>query len=242
MPTAPAALQGAAWSRGTALASVGLDAWAREQLGPLVSTARSSREGRLAMAYALIAAGDYVTAQGLVKDFCPSPWRGGGEPAAMQACYPRPQGLLADRLTTQSGLDRNLPYAIMTAESALRPEVSSPAGARGLMQLMPALGAELHAELGYQRPYDANDLYQPGYNAALGITELGRLFKRFRSLPSAIAGYNGGADAVARWLEQQGGAPEGDVFSENIGYTETRKYVRRVLGYLQTYRYVYGDR
>lgn len=235
-PAPPAALRGDAWTRGTALAAVGLDAWAREQLGPLVGTARASgRDGRLAMAYALIDAGDYVTAQSLARGLC------SGDPVAEQACHPRPQGALVDTLTAEGGLPRSLPYAIMTAESALRPEVSSPAGARGLMQLMPALGAELHAARGYTWAYDADELYQPGYNASLGVTELSRLKAQFGALPMAIAGYNGGADAVSRWLSQQGSDTPLDVFTENIGYTETRRYVRRVLGYLQTYRYIYGD-
>ena len=240
-PSPPAALRGAAWDRGVALAEVGLGAWAREQLGPLVSTARSSgREGRLAMAHALIAAGDYTTAQSLARGLCTSPTKG-GDPVAQQACYPRPQGALVESLTGDNGLDHNLPYAIMTAESALRPEVSSPAGARGLMQLMPALGEELHGARGYTWDYDADELFQPGYNASLGVTELGRLNAQFGGLPMAIAGYNGGAEAVQRWLGQQGGSPPLDVFAENVGYTETRRYVRKVLGYLQAYRYTYGD-
>jgi len=66
-----------------------------------------------------------------------------------------------------------------------------------------------------------------------------------------IAGYNGGPDAVGRWLNQWttedgGSAMWGDpdrvdLWAEFIGYSETRKYVRRVLGFLQTYRLVYGD-
>jgi soluble lytic murein transglycosylase-like protein len=71
-------------------------------------------------------------------------------------------------------------------------------------------------------------------------------------LPMVIAGYNGGAEAVERWVKhyqaQPGSAltdwnarPKPDVWAEFIGYSETRKYVRRVLGHLQTYRLAYGD-
>lgn len=240
-PPPPEAMAGDAWEQGTALAAVGLGEWAQELLSSLLPTARAQgRDGRLAMAHALIAAGDYTTAKSLAQSYCVSPTRT-GDPVAQQACYPRPQGLLIDTLTAESGLNRNLPYAIMTAESALRPEVSSPAGARGLMQLMPSLGEELHGVRGYSWPYDPDQLFQPGYNASLGVTELGRLWQRFAGLPMAIAGYNGGVDAVERWQRQQGGAPPLDVFAENIGYTETRRYVRKVLGYLQAYRLTYGD-
>jgi soluble lytic murein transglycosylase-like protein len=114
------------------------------------------------------------------------------------------------------------------------------------MQLMPSLGEELHSELQEGIPYDPNRLYIAGYNAWLGSTELGRLHQRFSaagihpSLPMTIAGYNGGSEAVQRWVD---GAEsmEGDVWAENIGYTETRRYCRRVLGFLMQYRWVYGD-
>jgi len=115
------------------------------------------------------------------------------------------------------------------------------------MQLMPELAAELHPQVWPGRPYSEDDLYQPAYNATLGTTELAQLQQTFGtagvqpSLPLVIAGYNGGSDAVTRWLAAWPEPPEADLFAENISYTETRKYVQRVLGFLQTYRYVYGE-
>jgi soluble lytic murein transglycosylase len=238
-PSPPEALAGTDWNLGVSLADVGLDGWARERLRSLKGSA-TSKEAKLALAHALIGAGDYVTAQRLARPYCTASWKG-GDPIAMQACYPRPQGELVRRVASAASLDENLPYAIMTAESALKPWVSSPAGARGLMQLMPELGAELHELRGYATPYHPDDLYQPGYNAALGVTELGRLYGEFGGLPMSIAGYNGGAEAVRRWLGNYPTPPDLDRFSEDVGYTETRRYVRRVLGYLQAYRYIYGD-
>ena len=61
-------------------------------------------------------------------------------------------------------------------------------------------------------------------------------------LPFTIGGYNGGIEAVKRWEKAMGAGVEADLYTENIGYTETRRYVRRVLGYLMTYRYIYGQR
>jgi soluble lytic murein transglycosylase-like protein len=102
-------------------------------------------------------------------------------------------------------------------------------------------------------------MYSPGYNATLGTTELVRLAEQFgglavdNPLPMVIAGYNGGADAVTRWVDgyRESAAdtpltdweqrPVADVWAEFIGYGETRKYVRRVLGYIQVYRLAYGD-
>jgi soluble lytic murein transglycosylase len=122
------------------------------------------------------------------------------------------------------------------------------------MQLMPDLAETLHADRFPGAPYDPDQLYRPAYNALLGTTELGKLHARFNGdsrlsgsggahgwIPLVIAGYNGGPEAVNRWLNISRVAIEPDIFMENIGYTETRRYVRKVLGYMQTYRYVYGD-
>lgn len=246
-PEAPTALSGEAWRRGLALSEAGLDGWARQELVPLVPKARSAgREASLALAHALVGAGAYTEAQDLARPFCASPWKG-GDPQAVQICWPRPAGRLVGRLAGELGVDPNLPYAIMTAESGLKPWVTSPVGARGLMQLMPEVGAKAHEKRYPGRAFDPDALYRPAYNASLGVTELGTLATRFAragtdpALPLVIAGYNGGPEAVERWLASDPRSTQGDWFSENIGYTETRQYVRRVLGYLQVYRYVYGD-
>ena len=74
-------------------------------------------------------------------------------------CYPRPYSDIVESRLQNHSLPKNLPYAIMTAESGLKPWVTSPASARGLMQLMPKVGGALHQKH-FQAPYDAVDLYQ----------------------------------------------------------------------------------
>jgi soluble lytic murein transglycosylase len=242
-PPPPASLRVPAFEDGLALARVGLGPWARAELDKVSPT---DTPARWALARARLAAGDYTGARKLVK--CPSAGRTGRLPPDQRAvCLPRPMGDIPARQALAGGLPRNLPYAIMTAESALRPEVASPAGARGLMQLMPALGAELHPKRYGDSPYHPDLLFQPGYNAALGVDELTSLRARLADagvepvLPLVIAGYNAGEAAVARWLDGYEQPPEPDRFAEDISYTETRRYVKRVLGYLQTYRIAYGD-
>ncbi len=246
-PGPTAALKGEAWTLGTALSDAGLQAWARPHLEGMTKKAKAAgKESALALAHRLIAAGSYRTAQALARPYCTAAHRG-GEPLAQQACYPRPSGQRVSKLASTAGIPSSLPFAIMTAESALRPGVTSPAGARGLMQIMPALAAELHPQVWPERPYSEDDLYHPAYNSTLGTRELSNLHQTFGnagvrpSLPLVIAGYNGGADAVTRWVASWPEPPAADLFAENISYTETRKYVQRVLGFLQNYRYVYGD-
>ena len=223
---------------GTVLARSGMADWARPLLRTGVADAASAETTALPMAWALIDAEDYRGAKSLA-----CPYR--TQPAGRDACTPRPHQSVVRQTAHEYGLDPLLPYAIMNAESGLDPSVTSPAGARGLMQLMPKLAGDLATNR--VAGFHPDDLYSAGTNAFLGTTELGLLQGRFAhsavtpSLPFVIASYNGGAEAVERWLGTYTTPPEIDRFCEDISFTETRRYVRRVLGFLQQYRRVYGD-
>ncbi len=105
------------------------------------------------------------------------------------------------------GLAPALLRAVAQVESGLRPEAVSPAGALGLMQLMPATARRL----GVSDPFD------PAASAEAGARYLSELLGRFGGdLPSALAAYNAGPGAVERY----GGVPP---------YAETRRFVARVL-------------
>jgi len=127
-------------------------------------------------------------------------------------------------------LDLNLPwvYGVIRAESVFRPDAISQAGAIGLMQLMPATGRRLAANLGLL--LDGSDaLLDPHINLTLGSAYLSHMLKRFNgSEPLATAAYNAGVKHVDSWLPQSGSLP-GDVWVDSIPYWETRGYVRRVM-------------
>ena len=235
------------WDLGVQMAQSGLETWARPHLESLISSAKQSgRTHRLALANALVLAGSYQAAKRLAQPWCGDPAKA-DDPMLIQVCWPRPSGTAVRSQSVGAGLPDNLPFAIMTAESALDPGVTSPAGARGLMQLMPAVAKQIHEELYPEQPFDPDSLFRAASNANLGTTELTRLAARFRgaameqSLPLVIAGYNGGPKAVQRWLDAWATPPRADEWAEFIGYSETRRYVRRVLGYLQTYQLAYGE-
>ncbi len=243
VPEPGTALSGqAAYQRARRLTDVGLRPWARAEL----ETVSASGADVLPLAWARLEAGDY---QGAKKLACPKagkPWQD-GDPVAMQACYPRPERRLVEAVAKRYGLAPAIPYGVMVAESALDPEVTSPAGARGLMQLMPEVAATLHPTLFPDRPYDADDLYAGPYNAALGTLELGERTRSLQglldvtSVPAVVASYNGGEEAVRRWTEGAESPPPFDRWAEAISYTETRRYVKRVLGFSMAMRWVYGD-
>ena len=167
----------------------------------------------------------------LAKPYCVKPWKS-GNPLAQQACYPRPFANTISTLLKGSAIPKLLPYAIMKAESGMKPHVRSVADARGLMQLMPFVGEAHHKKLFPTMDYDADYLFIAGYNARLGTEELKRLEKRFSQqpvthpLPLIIAGYNGGPEAVERWMKGYTHQPvPAAEFAEDVGYTAYRNRV-----------------
>jgi soluble lytic murein transglycosylase len=141
--------------------------------------------------------------------------------------YPRPfdkQVTAAARLT---GLPAELIYSVMRQESLYRPDAISSAGARGLLQLMPDTARRAARTWKRPRP-SGDDLFEPSINIPLGAAQLRTLVDRFGGqVIVALAGYNAGQNAAARWLPQQSVEP--DVWIENIPYNETRGYVQRIL-------------
>lgn len=231
-----------------ALAAAGLDAWARAELRALKAALGRGSDAQVeAYAAALSEAGAWAEARRLVKSRCRSPQDQASDPALSRLCWPRPFAESASAAAQQGGVSGHLPFAIMRAETGWKPWLTSPAGASGLMQIMPFLGEELMAKHYPDRHWNPLDLYDAELNAELGVHELTSLHARFDGTgvvpraPLVIAGYNGGETAVRRWLGLYDGPPSADVFAEDVGYTETRRYVRKVLATMMAYRYVYGD-
>jgi soluble lytic murein transglycosylase len=95
------------------------------------------------------------------------------------------------------------------------------------MQMLPATARRTALHLKRPKP-KTSDLFIPGVNVTLGAGQLRMLLDRFGDqTPVALAGYNAGPNAAARWLPSQTIDP--DIWVENIPYNETRGYVQRVL-------------
>lgn len=140
-----------------------------------------------------------------------------------------------------SAIEEPMIYAITRQESAFNGKAVSHAGARGLMQLMPATAQATARSAGL--PYDLTRLTtDPAYNAQLGASHLGELVDRWRgSYILAIASYNAGPGNVRKWIEAYGDprSEQVDVIDwvERIPFAETRNYVQRVMENLQVYRH-----
>jgi soluble lytic murein transglycosylase len=141
--------------------------------------------------------------------------------------YPQPydaEVLSAAKLT---GLSPQLIYGVMRQESLYRRDAMSSAGARGLLQMLPETARRTASKWNRPRPA-ADDLFNPVVNVPLGAANLRTLVDRFGGQTLvALAGYNAGPNAAARWLPNESLDP--DVWIENIPYNETRSYVQRIL-------------
>jgi soluble lytic murein transglycosylase len=149
--------------------------------------------------------------------------------------YPLAPEFLADCDRRRSGIDPLVLLAVIRQESRFQSDVLSPAGAVGLMQLMPRTAAETARKAKMPKP-GRKELLRPAVNIRLGAAYLSRLVKGYGGdYFRAIAAYNAGETAVERWWKQANGDPA--AFLEGVNYKETRFYLRRVfLNLLQYYR------
>jgi soluble lytic murein transglycosylase len=154
--------------------------------------------------------------------------------------YPFPLRDAVQTLAADAGVDPMLVAALARQESLWEPRARSVAGARGLMQLMPATGAALARQLGLAG-WHAGRLDEPDLNLRLGTRYLaGTLQRCGGEVICALAGYNAGPGRVARWQARPGGADR-DLLVERMAFQETRDYVRIVQRNLSLYRALYGQ-
>jgi soluble lytic murein transglycosylase len=147
---------------------------------------------------------------------------------------------LTDLATLDIPVSRELTLAIARRESEFDPVVRSPAGALGLMQLMPGTAREMAGDLGVD--YNQSRLTRdPLYNATLATTYIVELEEEFG--PSSIlvpAAYNAGPSRARAWVERFGdpSRPGVDIVDwiEDVPFSETRNYIMRVSESLLPYR------
>lgn len=137
------------------------------------------------------------------------------------------------------GIDPRFLLAIMKQESVFGPQAKSPAAARGLLQLTYDTALKYSRRSGFRRIKSA-DLYRPDVNIAIGSFYIAKLEKEFGGLYEAVAAsYNGGEDNSARWLKRS--RPKNPaIFVSEIGFSETKKYVLKVMNNYRIYKELYN--
>jgi soluble lytic murein transglycosylase len=161
-------------------------------------------------------------------------------PFVARLAYPTYYGDLALENAQLSGLDPLLVFALIRQESLFESLAASYASARGLMQVIPPTGAEIHTELGWPPGYETADLYRPYVSLRFGTYYLARQRDRFDGrIDVALAAYNGGPFRAVHWLEAAGEDP--DLFLELITLHEPRIYIQRIKEHLAVYQALYGE-
>jgi len=129
-------------------------------------------------------------------------------------------------------------FSVIRQESLFEGFVRSNAGARGLMQIIPATGESIATNAGWPPDYTADDLYRPKVSLTLGTHYLNTQRSYFDGqLYPALAAYNAGPGNAAVWWDLSGGDP--DLFLEIIRYEETRDYIRGIYEIFSIYRLLY---
>jgi soluble lytic murein transglycosylase len=135
-------------------------------------------------------------------------------------------------------------FAIARQESAFHPRALSPAGAKGLMQMIDATAQRTAKHIGV--PFDKSKLLdEPAYNAQLGAAHLAQLLDEFKgSHILTFVAYNAGPRRAREWIAAYGDPRDPSVdpvdWVERIPFSETRNYVQRVMENLEVYARLLG--
>jgi soluble lytic murein transglycosylase len=156
----------------------------------------------------------------------------------LRARYPLAYGSILRAHAATYGFDPALLAAVVETESKFDAETRSPAGAVGLMQLLPATAQGIADRTG-GGGFTAADLTDPEINVRYGCWYLRHLRQRYAAqrnpLDLALAAYNAGQANADRWVAA---TPRGAVV--RIGFPETRAYIARIHRLQHIYEKAYG--
>jgi len=229
--------------KGKLLARLGLLSVAVDELEAAEENGKSSEEMRLEISRLYREVGEYHRSALLIrKNIRLRPLAGRlleNEKILYLLAYPLGNSSWINRHAKSNNLDPALLSAVILEESRFNPQAVSPAGARGLMQVLPSTATQIVQRMRV-RPYSNGLLFDPEINIRLGSWYLSSLLEEFGGKETlALAAYNAGPHMVRQWMAKTPAARE-DEFVENIPYPETRNYVIRVITSAQVYRMLYG--
>ncbi len=137
------------------------------------------------------------------------------------------------------GFDPLFMFSVVRQESLFEGFVSSTAGARGLMQIVPSTGGGIARALGWPFDYNDSELYRPNVSITFGTYYLAAGRKSVDGdLYAALAAYNAGLGNAMDWKQLGQGDP--DLFLESVRYKESRDYIRSIYEMYIIYRRLYG--
>ncbi len=218
------------------LEDAGLAEGADVHVAAMRAMAAASADAALRLAVALNEAGralDGIRA-GLALRRAGRPW----DRTLLEVVYPFPHRELVTARSRELGLDPFLVAGLMRQESAFSPTIVSPAGAVGLMQVMPATGRQIANRIGPEG-FRRDFLEAAELNVRMGTHFLAELLDRYDGETTlALSAYNAGPTRANRWRSFQE-AEDPLRFTERIPFAETREYVKIVTRNRSLYRWLY---
>lgn len=154
-------------------------------------------------------------------------------PMALEYTFPLSYRAAVGTCCEKYGVDINLVYGVIKAESGFNADAVSSKGAKGLMQLMDETADECAKQIGREE----YDVLEPRTNIELGVYYISRLLDRYDgNEKTALAAYNAGQGNVDKWLREY--SKDGESL-DSIPFPETEKYVKKVIRYKRIYGNIY---
>ena len=154
--------------------------------------------------------------------------------------YPREYRAHVEQYANFYGMEPNMVYAIMKAESGFRPNIVSYAGAIGLMQLMPeTYEQDISEKIGHDG--DASHLYDPETNIQAGVWYFSYWYAYYGTSVETLAAYHAGVGNVNKWIAAGYVDEYGVLDVDKIPLQGTQNYVNTVLYYKSQYDLLYGS-
>ena len=164
----------------------------------------------------------------LVALFCAEPIK----QQITKSVYKKEYSEYVTKYAEQYGVEENLIYALIKAESNFNPDAVSHQNAKGLMQLMQSTAEDLAKRSKVN--LDNENILEPEVNIQLGTFYIASLLKKYECVEIALAAYNAGSGNVDKWISSGTIKADGSDI-ENIPYKETNTYVRKIMRDYEVY-------
>ena len=150
-----------------------------------------------------------------------------------KSVYKKEYSEYVTKYAEQYGVEENLIYALIKAESNFNPDAVSHQNAKGLMQLMQSTAEDLAKK----SKIDLNNenILEPEVNIQLGTQYIASLLNKYDCVEVALAAYNAGSGNVDKWISSGKIKADGSDI-ENIPYKETNTYVRKIMRDYEIYK------
>ncbi len=160
----------------------------------------------------------------------------GYKPIMKKYFYPKKFSEIVEQNAEKFGVDANLIYSIIKAESGFDKNAVSTAGAKGLMQITGNTASWIKKQISLEGDID---LFDPDTNIMLGTWYISKLISdNDGNLITALASYNAGGANVKKW-QKEAGTP--NILPDDMPFEETRNYVNRTIEFYEKYKKLWKD-